>query len=148
MRKRQLRTIAKSMQTLHKKSSDTYKKSRELDEKAAEEFWELVIRLSKKYNCKIITDKDDGNVPKSVYSNCVFLDESLLNYMYRTSFNSDFEGEFNIGLMGNLSLKQINEIKNLTGAVLDGETSEPNGYYSYYAFYFDFDNYWNEGYQF
>ena len=67
--------------------------------------------------------------------------------MYHTSFNGDFEGEFNIGFIGNLSLKAINEIKTLTGTVLYDEIKEPNGYYSYYAFYFDFDECYGVGYQ-
>ena len=135
------------MHKLHKESSDVYKKSQELEEKAREEFYDLVIRLSEKYNCKIIIDKNEW-VPKKVYdANYVFLDESLLDCMYNTSFNGDFEGEFNIGFIGKLSLKKINEIRNLTGAVLYEEIKDPNGYYSYYAFYFDFDKYWNVGYQ-
>ena len=144
MAKRQLRTIAKSMHSLHKKASEAYKNSRELSGKAEEEFWELICRLSEKYNCKIVIGENDY-IPSFVRS---------YNYIYqtdkwgkRTQFNEDFEGELEFLFAGNLTLKQINEIKNLTGAFHFDEWEEPNGFYSMYYFYFEFSDYWNEDYQ-
>lgn len=145
MAKRQLRTIAKSMHEFHKNASDTYKESRKLDEKAENEFWELVKRLSEKYKCKIVIGKKQY-APDFIYS-CNFI-YSTGEYGKRTQWNVDFEGEFEIVLAGNLTLKQINEIKNLIGThnCFD-EWKEPNGFYSFYYFCFDFHSYWNEYYQ-
>ena len=39
------------------------------------------------------------------------------------------------------------EIEKLTGALLNDVKKEPKGFYSYYEFLFDFNEYWNVGYQ-
>ena len=113
-----LKAKTNEIHNLNKLSSDLFKTAAEIDQKAQDEFQKIVQTLCKTYHVNSSTD---------------------------TGFNLDCDGDFTIGLIGNLNTKQINEIQEITSTKLSKEIKKDP--LTCYLFVFSFEDYWNEEYQ-
>lgn len=130
--------LGKKMQENNKKASDVYKQHSKIDRLAEKQLFELCYKLCEKYDLKLGVRNEMG-----------FKDNKYAYFIENnfTHFNYDFEGEYRICLLGNLSEEQVNEICKITGCQHFKIIPDDTGFYSVYVFEFNFYEEYNVGYQ-
>lgn len=142
MTKRRMKTISNSMHNHVKKMSNYLYMNQEEYKLFVHEFWELAARICEKYNLKLycIEEYAEG-MPLEFWENNVICDTDLP--VISTDFEMGTDCFFYITFEGNLSLKSINEIRNL---LMPSEPHIENSYHNwnFYTFYFNFKDMYNQ----
>jgi len=131
-----IENFAEEFHMLNKKSSDKFKEHLLLEDKTRQSFIKLIEQLCKKYNLKVRYSPyhiDLSSIDEKYTVQCG--ESEKYNY---TRYNEDFQGEFDIILVGNLNDSEMDEIFKVTKNQKLKKEDDENGFCSYYILSFDF----------
>lgn len=132
----ELKKLSNEFYNLNKLCSDTYKQCMHIEEEADTAFEKLLLELCKQYNLKIRYSplQDFPNIDDK-YKVCSEVRKEKYDL---TQYNQDFEGEYKIVFVGNLTQEEVDEIKEILDSSILWVKEDKNGFYYYYTFVFFF----------
>lgn len=132
----ELKKLSNDFYNLNKLCSDTYKQTMSIEKEANIAFEKLLLGLCEQYNLKIRHSplQDFPNIDDK-YKVCSEVRKEKYDL---TQYNQDFEGEYQIVFVGNLTETELEEIKQVLDSTTLWVDEDENGFYFYYKFVFFF----------